>query len=350
MPINNPPLKSSPSILADWVELRTLADMEGYFRLNNLKRYWDTTRETEESDPSGQQREEDDTDLEGVSGGDEDKFLDALCDELAERSHNLSDSYPFVFNTSGLRFSIKDDLSEGAMVYLFCLLLTHPSTDDILNGSWKPDINNVTRDLFQACSTLAAAGHVSGSAISFGWPRPNDNPPFLVRLKEVYDLFGEGKVVSTPKSGAAPMVKDEEIDVIAWRPQPCKTPGTFYLLGQVASGDNWEDKSLKSGIPYFHRTWFDTPPASDAIPSIFIPHFVQQKGNGSRRDRIDLLTAKFGHIIDRLRLPRYAKDAIDWVDSGTCTFHIERRGDIPKVIDWVNSQKLALQAAGSVPL
>lgn len=37
----------------------------------------------------------------------------------------------------------------------------------------------------------------------------------------------------------SPMVKDEEIDVIAWKPREDKTPGTYYLLGQVASGDKW---------------------------------------------------------------------------------------------------------------
>jgi hypothetical protein len=351
MSINNPPLKSSPTVLADWVEMRTLADPDGFFRLHKLKRYWDTSRETEESDPSGQQREEEDTDQEGAGGGDDDKFLDSLCDELAERQQRLLESYPFEFDAggAGLRFSIKRELSEGAMVYLFCLLLTHSKDDEILDGTWLPTITNTTRDLFQACSTLAAAGHVSGCAISFGWPRP-DGTPFLQKLREVYTLFGEGRVVTALKPGAPPKVKDSEVDIIAWKPRADKSPGKFYLLGQVASGDNWEDKSLMASIDFFHRAWFDESPVSSATASMFIPQFVQQVGSGSRNDRMDLLTSKFGHIIDRMYLPFLASEGIKLADTQETELRIERRSDMPRIIEWVNQQTADLQAAGMVPL
>jgi hypothetical protein len=192
---------------------------------------------------------------------------------------------------------------------------------------------------------VAAAGEVVGCAVSFGWPRPNKNPPFLKKLREVYAQFGEGKPVSKPRPGAATAVKDEEIDIIAWRPRKDGAAGTTYLLGQVASGHNWQGKSLKGGgIAYFHRTWFDKPPASEATPSIFIPHAVPPGDGGSRRERMDLLVARFGTILDRLRIPLLAKQGLALAANNTDLI-IERVSDIRSIAAWVNKQIKALRAA-----
>jgi hypothetical protein len=349
MAINNPPLKSPPCVLADWVEMRTLADPDNFFRLSKLKRFWDTQRETEDSDPSGLHAVEVDTDTEGASGEDDDSFISSITDELADRENALKDSYPFVFESE--RFKLKDNLSEGAYIYLFCLLISHWKADEILNGSWVPEINNAVRDLFQACSTLAAAGFVFGCSISFGWPRPNENPAFLAKLNEVYAIFGEGIPVNEVPAGASPYVKDSEIDIIAWKPRPDNAAGTFYMLGQVASGDNWEHKSISGGsVKYFHETWFQKKPSSEATPSIFIPQTIEEKWGGKRNERIAQETHRYGIIIDRLILPFCAKIGIDLKDSPLNTFHIERRDEITHVKHWVDANKVSLQAAGAVPL
>jgi hypothetical protein len=160
----------------------------------------------------------------------------------------------------------------------------------------------------------------------------------------VYHHFGEGEVVNEPRVGASPMVKDEEIDVIAWKPRKDKAAGTFYLLGQVASGSNWEAKSIKGDpIAYFHRTWFTRTPASEPLPSIFIPQAVLPTGDGGRKDRIDLQTAKFGFILDRLVLPSLASVGISLFDDKSNDLIIERRSDIPRVIAWVSAQVTALR-------
>ena len=351
MPLNKPPLKERPEVLSDWIELRTLADKDGEFRLSRLMRYWDTQREHEESDSEGLFAEEDNTDEDGISGGDVDKFLDAITDELGERAGQLGSSYPFEFSHDGNRFRLKNDLSLGEWTYIFCLLFEHHAKGDLWSGAWLPEINNSVRDIFQACSTLAAAGQVQGSAISFGWPRPENNPPFLAKLKDVYTKFGEGKPRDEPLPGSSPMVKDEEIDVIAWRPRPDKTPGTIYMLGQVASGDNWLNKSIKGGsIDFFHTTWFEIQPPSEPLAAIFIPHAVPPKGEGNRKDRMALLTAKFGMIFDRMLLPSMAQAGYVLSQENRPNFYIERVADSPKVALWVRQQMTALRNVGGVPL
>ena len=355
MAINPPPLKSNPAILCDWVEMKAVADSRGVFRLSSLKRFCDTHRETEDSDSEGQRRREEDTDVQGVGGGDDDAFLDSVIEELSERAECLLKCYPFEFGESDNCLSLKENLNDGEFIYLFCLILSNSKRGDILDGSWIPVINHRTRDLFQACATLAAAGEVRGCAISFGWPRPNNNPPFLRRLKEVYALFGEGEVVTSPRLGVSPCPKDEEIDVIAWEPRPDRAAGTYYLLGQVASGDNWEAKSIKGGpINYLHHNWFYQAPASEPQASIFIPHLIQvvEGGQGSRRDRMNAVTAKYGIVIDRLRLPCLAMHGIniaDGVEEIDMPFTIERRKDIPNIRAWLSDEvgKLRTAALGA---
>ena len=140
------------------------------------------------------------------------------------------------------------------------------------------------------------------------------------------------------------MVKDEEIDIIAWRPRTDGAAGTYYLLGQVASGDNWMAKSIKGGpIDYFHRTWFELPPASQATASIFIPHAVPPVGDGNRRERLDLLVAKFGTIFDRLRVAPLAAAGIALAAEHQEELLIERIDEVPNVRAWVTAQAECLR-------
>ncbi len=344
MPLNLPPLKDRTDVLADWVELRTLADSDGVFLFSKLKRYWDTHRNSEDTDVEGRRTEEKNTDEEGVSGHDEDKFLDAVTDELGERSKKLSSSYPFHFSGDGLRFTLKQDISLGGWTYLLCILFDHHKVGEMWTGKWIPNITNTERDLFQVCSTLAAASQVHGCAISFGWPRPNSNPPFLQKLKEVYEKFGEGRPRQTALPGASPMVKDEEIDIIAWQPRTDGAAGTLYMLGQVASGKDWKSKSILGGpIKYFHQTWFEVIPPSEPLAAIFFPHAVPPMGEGTRKDRIERLTAGFGMLFDRMILPRMTQDGHLLAMDATKNFCIERADESPKVGVWVNEQISSLR-------
>ena len=331
------PLRAAPNVLCDWIEFKVLSGERGFYRLAEMRRLWDTSREYEDADPEGQRRREDDTDDDGVRGGDEDIFLDSITDELHTREESLGVCYPFV-QDHRLRVTLKDDLCHGAYAYLFCLMLSHSNPGEVLSGDWMPEVDHTTRDLFQACATLAAAGEVSGNAFSFGWPRPNENPRFLDALRTIYGHFGEGRVRSLPLAGASPSPKDEEIDVVAWRPRADRAAGTYYLLGQVASGDNWEAKTIVGGpIRNFHELWFDEIPPSPPTASIFIPHAVPPNATGNRRERMSVLTRKFGVIFDRLRLPRAVEDGIR-LAAAHPELRIERLDAVRPVGEWVDRQ------------
>jgi hypothetical protein len=343
------PLTAAPALVCDWLEIKAASQPNGRYPLARLKRTWDVNRETEDSDPEGQLEREVDTDSQGVGGEDADAFLDSITDELGDRLEALDEAYPFEMTAGGNVISLKSDPGFGGYVYLFCLFLSHAKPGEILDGRWLPTITHKTRDLFQACATLAAAHEVTGCAISFGWPRPNQNPPFLTKLREVYQLFGEGEVVSVPRPGASPSPKDEEIDVIAWRPTADKAPGTQYLLGQVASGDNWEAKSVKGPpIEKFHSVWFNQPPPSTPLPYIFIPHAVAPNSTGDRADAMSIKTITFGTVLDRLRLPKSAELGLRIASLPGSKLTIERVADAPSVSIWVDKQITSLRAAQSI--
>jgi len=346
VPIRPAPLKAPPALVCDWLEMTVFGSDRSKYSLMRLKRIWDVNRETEDSDPEGSHAREDDTDEEGFSGEDADAYLDSISDEIQEREEALGDDYPFELERGGATFKLKTPISPGGNIYLFCLLLSNSKKGEILDGTWTPLITSRTRDLFQACSTLAAAGVVTGCAISFGWPRPNSNPPFLKKLREVYGFIGEGVVRSRAIPGASPAPKDEEIDVIAWRPMRDRAAAAQYMLGQVASGDNWEAKSVKGPpIVSFHRNWFSVVPASEANAAIFIPHLVTPNQTGTRRDVMEQHTTTFGTVIDRLRLPHFAGLGIQLADRPGQTLVIERRTDVEHIIEWVQSQLNSLRLA-----
>jgi hypothetical protein len=346
MPISPAPLTANPSIICDWIEISVLRSMRAKFRWAQLHRSFDVRRDTENSDSEGESIEEENTDAQGIRGEDGDRFLEAITDEIGDRIEALPDAYPFVFSDDGLSLELRKDISQSAYIYLFCLFISNCKKGEIMLGTWLPPVDHQVRDLFQACATLAAAGYVNGSAVSFGWPRPDENLPFLEALRHVYGLIGEGTVVTEPKPGSSPAPKDQEIDVIAWRPQLDNSPGTFYLLGQVASGDNWDMKSINGGpINSFHKTWFTDPPASPSVASIFVPHVIQPVKNGNRKQVLSQLVPHYGIVFDRFRVPYNASLGIRLAALRLKNNVVERTNDIDRVVAWVDAQHLALKAA-----
>ena len=349
MPLKLPDLTATPAFLADWVEFRTVCDEHSFFRLNALKRYWDTQREREESDPVGEEAVEKNTDEDGVSGPDEDLFIDAVIEELARRMAVLGEAYPFDFSDDNLRIRVKPDQTYGSYCYLFCLFLSHNTAGDLLTGAWLPEIDNNVRDLFQACSTVAAAGHVNGCAVSLGSPLPANAVALLERLRDIYKVFGEGTVVGAVPRGASPYAKDAQIDIIAWTPRR-DGPGTIYMLGQVASGHNWREKSVLGGIGSFHSTWFAPHPQSDPLAAMFIPHLLASIAAGTREEAMNFLIAEFGMIFDRLSVPHLALKGIGLTMGVNPPALIERVTDLEEIMHWVIGEVTYLRLSGEAPL
>jgi hypothetical protein len=317
------PLDCDTQELCDWFELYTLSSEFHSASFSELSRSWDKRKNSKH------------TDFQASTGSTEDEFLEAIFQTVRERSEYLGDCYPFSFSDNGEELIFNESaLNEGSIIYIFCLFIANTNNAIIFDDDSFFTVNNKVRDLFQACATWAAAGEVQGHSYSFGFPRP-DHSGFLPKLTEIYQQFSDGRVRSSPIPGVSISSKDEEIDIIAWHPQNDNAPGTYYILGQVASGNNWLDKSITGAIEAFHANWFEIQPASRPTPAMFIPFFIIPTNKESFQDRISVLTRRFGSLFYRYRIPSLARKGLE-LGRANNQLTIERRNDIGEISVWVN--------------
>ena len=328
------PLDCDAHVIADWFELHVLASEFNIASVNELQRMWDTRRNAEGANPEGRK------DASTGNDGDE-QFVETILNEIRERIEYLEDAYPFEFNASGQSLQLKTDIDVGHNVYLFCLLLSNAKNAAIFElDKFNYELTNFVRDLFQACSAWAAAGEAIGSSCSFGFPRP-DGSNFLDKLKEVYALIGEGTVREAPLPGVSTSPKDEGIDIIAWKDRPDRAPGRHYLLGQVATGNNWPNKSVVEYIKPFHENWFSDIPSSIPTHAMFVPYCVE-RGNATLQQKIHILTKQYGHFYYRYVIPKFAKVGHELGVRRAAS--VDRIDDIEKVKTWVNETLSSMRA------
>ncbi|WP_143135097.1 hypothetical protein [Burkholderia ubonensis] len=336
MALSSLPLDGDVQVVVDWLEFKVIASEYFSFSVSELQRIFDTRRNTEDSDFEEKSSEEED-------------FYQSVMNEIAHRIKCLSTSYPFALSDSGGSLELKKKPNEGMYAYMLCLLLSHTKQGEVFNGEYLPDITNRVRDYFQACSTLALAAVVSGNAFSFGFPRP-DNSGFLAKLQLIYRRFGEGGVVTKIPRGASRSPKDEQIDVIGWQDRPDGAAGKHYVLGQVASGNDWPGKSIKGGpIDRFHRTWFNAPGiASQHSAALFIPCCIRANRGETANDKLLVLTSEFGDIYHRHVLPRLVLKGFRLGHRLAGRVTIERTDDYPEIVDWVGKELLKFRRTAQV--
>lgn len=316
------PLDCDTQELCDWFELYTLSSEFHTASFSELSRSWDKRKNSE------------DTDYQESTGSREDEFLEAIFQTVRERSEYLGDCYPFRFSDNGEELIFNETtLNEGSVIYIFCLFISNTNNSVVFDDYSFYTINNKVRDLFQACATWAAAGEVEGHSYSFGFPRP-DHSSFLPKLTAIYQHFSDGKVMSIPLPGVSINPKDEQMDVIAWKPRRDRAAGTYYLLGQVATGQDWNNKSVKGVIDSFHKIWFAPQPASTPTPAIFIPFNVLPTKTESLQEKLFILTYQFGNIYYRYCIPYLAQKGLE-LGRANNQLVIERLDDINTISAWV---------------
>lgn len=334
MPLAQLPLDCDPHVVTDWFEFHVLISEFNVASCNELQRMWDTRRNAEGASPDGRK------DASAGNDGDE-QFAETILNEIRERIEYLGDAYPFEFNATGQSLQLKPGLNVGQTVYLFCLLLSSAKKAEIFElDKFSYELTNFVRDLFQACSAWAAAGVVNGSSCSFGFPRP-DGSNFLDKLRQTYAQMGEGAVRDQPLAGVSSNPKDEGIDIIAWAHRADHAPGRSYMLGQVATGENWPGKSVVEYIKPFHENWFSEIPASLPTHAMFIPYCVD-KGDATLKERITILTKRYGHFYYRYLIPSLAKRGHDLgVQNGVA---VDRIDDLARVETWVGETLDSMRA------
>ena len=284
------PIGDTVSDLVDWIELKILESEFNAFNLNELSSLTEEGEDEENEDYSKQDLLNEET-------------VSTAIAEIVFRLEKLEDSYPFEMAADDTEMRLKQgERNIGQWIYLYCLIISHRKADGVNISDF--DLTNDDRDILQIASVYAAVGHF-GEAVSFGWPRKDDSG-FVTALKDTFLRMKEGMPREGFLPGASPHIKDGEIDVVAWTPMNDDLPGKLFLLGQVATGKNWKDKSILSAIQYVFDIYFSLSPSSPPIGAMFIPFCIDEEHGGSRHEVLHNLTKRFGIIYYRLRLPYYA--------------------------------------------
>jgi hypothetical protein len=324
------------SKVADWLELMAISSPSRRVGFSTLVSASALAEDEQEED---------------IGDGDtlEDQLVLSVQAEIERRQDNIGEDYPFRIDDNGRAMQFVAPMSEAGFVYLFCLFLSHAADRTIMPKALAPKLTNEIRDLFQACATVAAGGFVQGPSISFGFPRP-DGTSFLRALHRVYEIFGDGKPRKKPRAAAARNIKDNGIDIIAWKRSIDNLPGTLYLIGQVASGMDWKDKSVTPYRNHFHDYWFEHKPASQPHDAMFMPFELEpdDPDDGTPYDEVltDYMQSKahqFGSLFYRDRIAKHVAEGLELIAEGESG--IERRSDLAKVVRWVKSYTKRLRAA-----
>ena len=311
MPINPPFPQDTRSRLADWLELETLVRPRRVATRSDVLRLYDFIEddghELEIDEVTGEELE-----TEVLEHG-RSECADEVLAEIEHRAETLDDDYPFDFDLERQqwRLSLASPAQDvriraARTCYLFCLL-TSAVRDGRISGN-TASIQQPMANHFQAIATDAAAGVLNGQAISFGFPRPS-GLGFRPALADASRKMRLGTPLESPPLHSNGQEKDAGIDVIAWRDFRDGRPSKLVLLGQVASGHDWKEKSVKNDT-YRFFDWFSQRPTEHCIPSIFIPFPVHHECGaqaGVAFEDIAIANAYhfergFGIIVDRLRI------------------------------------------------
>lgn len=319
MRLRSVPFEAPAHIGADWIEVKTILSAGGRFLFSDMERAWELNRESEDEDPGGGSESFDD-------------WANARFAVMQRRLELLGPSYPFVFVEDDREFVYcgENGLRPGQVVYLLSLFLSVAPEPSIFES--KIPITNWARDAFQACAGWAASGALEGSSYVIGWPRP-DGSSFMTAMTQLFDnLMGDGEIkfVSTPPPGSPGREKDGGIDVIAWKKRIDGAGGKVQLFGQVASGQDWNNKPVGPYITALEKNWLVSPWVMPPIPGMFIPFsIVPVSAEVSYQEQIRFHAGMHGSMFYREVLAAYAQTGLDLHGAGAVVCH--RADELPVI-------------------
>jgi len=230
---STPPLPTSPETeeVADWAELVTI-------KTGSLTRGKLST-EVERN------------------GGASTVVADAWV-ELVSRSELFGEAWSF--SVSPTRLTLRRALSEELELPAFFAAL-----------GLRENIDASHRQLFEQCVSELVRGLLP-SSLRLGHPRVQPVPS---SLHEALTLLAQGideLLLDRPRSTD----KDIKLDVVAWRSFSDRRGGYLALVGQCATGADWESKLDELNVPVLsdHVRWSVPPVRFFATPHIVpVQHF-----------------------------------------------------------------------------
>ncbi len=209
---------------------------------------------------------------------------------LLERKDLLGTAYPFKIDGNSLYYT-----PEGLPIYeLLVGICQAPS----LTAAPYCELPR----LFENLSLLAGRGFLGPRADGYrtGWPRPENVTHFKTAIGDLKLKSGNfeaewqwQQAEYLPDNPAPKFVKEEGLDVVAWRKWQDGRTGQLYLVGQCACGNDWLEKDKDLDLKDFTE-WFRLPRV-EPVRSFFTPRYAV-------KPILNTLSHKAGLVFDRVRI------------------------------------------------
>ncbi|TIR28757.1 MAG: hypothetical protein E5X07_15940 [Mesorhizobium sp.] len=345
-----PPTKAqNRSHWTDWFEISALLSSEGTAHSHGLRKQQRLLSDEDDhgilTDPvTGEALEAE------ILDEKTDKLVEQVYEEITLRIKLCGDAYPFELHypEEGAVFSGQFTLRSRAgaitadnhFVFYILALLETGLRDQIIAVADVNTSNHRLGLLFQIASCLAVGGYLRGHSVWFGFPRP-EKTAFLPALRSAMTRFGSHKVVEAIPPGFPAALKDGGIDIIAWLDFYDGRGARSVLFAQVASGYDWEGKTLQGFLPKF-MNWFMPPAPAPVKPALLIPfpfhHDIADDDDAPWAERANgwLLyqSSDFGVIFDRFRVARCA--AVAMAMSPEDRARIDGADQVGAIADWLS--------------
>lgn len=311
--------KDKVALAADWVETAAMISHRQTFSSADLEKSFSLLEEEDHglvnlSREAGIEDFDESVEEEIVQSRTESWVAD-VREELSTRQSALGDAYPFRIVDAGAKWRLTLKYSHeqpGHLLYTCCLIITA-----YRHGFVTEPIPEVEK-IMQVMAYLVAGTIVGGSAYWFGYPRPDDTGKMLAAVKELLRRMGYGSPTLNAPVWSIGTENDEGVDIVAWNDFGDGIPARMVLYGQVASGKNWEQKSVVEDVEARFRNWLSNFGQRFYIPAMFIPWQqyldVQSSRDRGFRQRVFEISIKsekkFGLTIDRGRIAELASKAI----------------------------------------
>jgi hypothetical protein len=214
--------------------------------------------------------------------------------EIDRRAALLGSHYPFKRKGGGLIYL---GSANGLYEYMLCLSLA---------DSYSEGRKAIATRAFEAVSCIIAEAYLGEDAASYrmGWPRKKGSPTtFKGCVDELRQVTGNntgewkwGPKELNPVDPTPAKVKEQGLDVVAWKKSVDGRAGQLYLLGQCACGKSWEsDAKLQDLSLGLLHEWISEISSVNPIRAIFTPRHAVN-------DQLPFLSRHGGLVFDRVRI------------------------------------------------
>lgn len=331
MSIDAPTKADSVLVLVDWLELVALFAENRRAKLDAILGAFEIGADTCLTDIAEDDAFEED-------------YYSLIADEVAKRAGALDDdAYPFEMSENGEMVTLRAELTYGQKSYLMSLIHDNSRGSGKLSGNSQLTKIEAAqgRTLFEIFAVFASHGFCDGGHTFYIGSNRRGAENLLQILDQACLIVQEGvaeKYANLPVD-APDAVNDGGVDVIAVHQEPNGPPHRCWHFGQAAIGANFTAKSAISALKSFDEVWFSTPPANRAGLMLIGPYLADNV--------LGFQTRSLGHILDRMRLPKYVQRGRGHFDNDNTKVHYLDDPEAPCV--WLDNYLNRVREIHAVP-